>query len=597
MKEVNLIEVNLMEDILGSCQKACIEDVLSKINSGAKRLSVAMAIGLKKFYTAVTLAEKLIGITSEDCAVIFNLSKENSFIKDEISKFNIFSDKIHFVEINSFLRENKCNYKFCIIHDLRIYERKRLLDKIKDENTITISFFSPKAIDEFLPYRDNIEQENSAKISDGRFSQTLACVYETKEVLDIRDVKYADNQEISFVKQELEIESKKINEDKDKIEKTYEEILKKINEYRQQFGFFDKKIQEWKNNQEEKSLKFKQRIKEDKDKTEKIKLTYEEILKEINEYCQQCGFLDKSIQEGINNREEILKLKQRLKEQEEIIQEQEEKIRFHNLIFNQLCIPAEKLNQVFEKIKALRGSLRNDIESEDENKKEIAERIFQDETVKFVSELTKDILTYGDHQYYQTTLIDELTQGVWNKLDEDSQSFLITAKRTYDMMSKMNDKEPLDYSGVCLLVTKAVEVEITKRFFDQYKEFLKKKCGTNIYWPKSLKGKDKNKIMTRNEFTLGSVIYVVGYDKYFNIENKSDYNLFLQYATNCLFLQNCNVKEEIKLDLNFIENVRKDYRNPSAHKSRMEFTTAKECLDYVLDVKHMLKEMLIKMKV
>ena len=52
-----------------------------------------------------------------------------------------------------------------------------------------------------------------------------------------------------------------------------------------------------------------------------------------------------------------------------------------------------------------------------------------------------------------------------------------------------------------------------------------------------------------------------------------------------------------KKDLNFIENVRKDYRNPSAHKSRMEFTTAKECLDYVLDVKHMLKEMLIKMKV
>ena len=591
-------EVNLMEDILGSCQKACIEDVLSKINSGAKRLSVAMAIGLKKFYTAVTLAEKLIGNTSEDCAVIFNLSKENSFIKDEISKFNIFSDKIHFVEINSFLRENKCNYKFCIIHDLRIYERKRLLDKIKDENTITISFFSPKGIDEFLPYRDNIEQENSAEISDKNFSQTLACVYETKEVLDIRDVKYADNQEISFVKQELEIESKKINEDKDEIEKTYEEILKKINEHRQQFGFFDKKIQEWKNNQEEKSLKFKQRIKEDKDKTEKIKLTYEEILKEINEYCQQCGFLDKKNQEGINNREEeILKLKQRLKEQEKIIQEQDEKIRFHNQIFNQLCIPVEKLNQVFEKIQVLRESLRNDLKSEDENKKEIAERKFQDETVKFVSELTKNILTCGDYQFYQTTLIDELTQDVWNKLDEDSQSFLITAKRTYDMMSKMNDKEPLDYSGVCLLVTKAVEVEITKRFFDQYKEFLKKKCGTNIYWPESLKGKDKNKIMTRDEFTLGSVIYVAGYNKCFRIKNKSDCDLFLQYATNCLFLQNCNVEEEIKKDLNFIENVRKDYRNPSAHKNRMEFTTAKECLDYVLDVKHMLKEMLIKMKV
>lgn len=114
---------------------------------------------------------------------------------------------------------------------------------------------------------------------------------------------------------------------------------------------------------------------------------------------------------------------------------------------------------------------------------------------------------------------------------------------------------------------------------------------------KSLKGKDKNKIMTRNEFTLGSVIYVVGYNKCFSIENKSDYNLFLQYATNCLFLQNCNVEEEKKKDLNFIENVRKDYRNPSAHKNRMEFTTAKECLDYVLDVKHMLKEMLIKMKV
>ena len=43
--------------------------------------------------------------------------------------------------------------------------------------------------------------------------------------------------------------------------------------------------------------------------------------------------------------------------------------------------------------------------------------------------------------------------------------------------------------------------------------------------------------------------------------------------------------------------VRLDYRNPSAHRDKVTITSAKNCIEYVIDVHHMLKEMLGTMKI
>ena len=74
---------------------------------------------------------------------------------------------------------------------------------------------------------------------------------------------------------------------------------------------------------------------------------------------------------------------------------------------------------------------------------------------------------------------------------------------------------------------------------------------------------------------------------------------FLEYAKSDLFKfsDQRRVEAEIEKDYHFIEKVRLDYRNPSAHRDRLTITSAKGCLDYVIDVQHMLKEMLSTMKI
>ena len=55
-------------------------------------------------------------------------------------------------------------------------------------------------------------------------------------------------------------------------------------------------------------------------------------------------------------------------------------------------------------------------------------------------------------------------------------------------------------------------------------------------------------------------------------------------------------EEEIKKLLNeyacYVEKIRKDYRNPSAHRNAIKKINAKECFELVLDVEKLLKRML-----
>ena len=179
-------------------------------------------------------------------------------------------------------------------------------------------------------------------------------------------------------------------------------------------------------------------------------------------------------------------------------------------------------------------------------------------------------------------------------------------------MIKMKDSETFDYSGVCLLVTKALEVETTKRFFLSYKNYLARKYNSVSRWPFALRqwnrGQITENVITDSEFTLGSVVSVIGmkreYDSDGNIVGYSaghmgTKNEFLDYARNDLFKfsDRRRVEAEIDKDYHFIEKVRLDYRNPSAHRDRLTITSAKGWLEYVIDVQHMLKEMLSTMKI
>ena len=78
---------------------------------------------------------------------------------------------------------------------------------------------------------------------------------------------------------------------------------------------------------------------------------------------------------------------------------------------------------------------------------------------EYGTELTKLKLSFGD--------------GAWNKLDESSKTFLVSSKIMFNQFVGMEDI--VDYSGVCLLVTKALEVEMSNRFCSKYITYLKAK--------------------------------------------------------------------------------------------------------------------------
>ena len=147
------------------------------------------------------------------------------------------------------------------------------------------------------------------------------------------------------------------------------------------------------------------------------------------------------------------------------IAQQDKMISFMKTVFSSVGISSEVIEQSFEQIQKIRESLVEELESNDEDIKEIALKKLQDKVAEIVGELTRNVLSVFDNTYYKEYLVGELTQEVWDKLEEKSKAFLITAKSNYDSMIKMPDKDNMDYSGVCLLVTKALEVETTKRFF------------------------------------------------------------------------------------------------------------------------------------
>lgn len=287
-------------------------------------------------------------------------------------------------------------------------------------------------------------------------------------------------------------------------------------------------------------------------------------------------------------------------------------ISFMKTAFSSIGISHEVIEQSFEQIQKIRESLVEELKSTDEDVKEIALKKLQDKVAEIVGELTRNVIAVSDNVYYKEYLVGELTQEVWDKLDEKSKTFLIIAKSNYDSMIKMPDKNSMDYSGVCLLVTKALEVETTKRFFDKYKDFLNRKYIGVSQWPHVLRqrvhGQVTDEIIPDGEFTLGSVVPTVGYKRdYDNDGNIIGYSRghngtrldFLDYATRSLFKSSDrrNAEREIEKDYHFIEKVRLDYRNPSAHRDKLTITSAKNCIEYVIDVQHMLKEMLGTMKI
>lgn len=200
----------------------------------------------------------------------------------------------------------------------------------------------------------------------------------------------------------------------------------------------------------------------------------------------------------------------------------------------------------------------------------------------------------GEAEYIseQEKLIISMGASTWEKLTPSAREFLITAKVTYHSLIRMKDM--VDYSGVCLPLTKAVELETGNRLCKNFLRYLKQKYPGNhtTHYPSALL--KKGRPIRPREFTLGSAAYILCSRQGEDVTSEqfaADQACLMEYAHDCLMPGKTDEEIRTVFDqiADGIETVRKDYRNPCAHINQLQKINAMECFDLVVDVEKLLK--------
>lgn len=274
------------------------------------------------------------------------------------------------------------------------------------------------------------------------------------------------------------------------------------------------------------------------------------------------------------------------------ISELEDIVAFHEQILNCLGIPLEEIRGYMTTLSEHKALIANT----DPNSAEAEELIveFQNEQAAILAEIRSRYANKLATENCENELKFNIADNIWRRLDESTRSYLITAKYTFESMLKVDRDLLLDYSGVCLLITKAVEVEASRRFFMGYKFYLNKEFGNQYHlWPSEMLYFDNRygKARANNNFTLGSV-RTIFYGGHTRISP-----LFMEYASKSLFskISAKDIECELIRDCEFIENLRYKYRNPAAHTGTFNKVGAAQCFEYVIEVQKMLQKMINRM--
>ena len=253
----------------------------------------------------------------------------------------------------------------------------------------------------------------------------------------------------------------------------------------------------------------------------------------------------------------------------------------------------EKINHLTNQISAIQSFAERQIKNATSN--EQVERILEDfmeDCIDKIMSVSSRMMENENYEREKRKLIRSMGKSAWMKLSERSKSFLITSKVMYNDLILIDDV--IDYSGICVLVTKALEVEV---HFTGFLDFLHEKYDDDYSkYHSALLFKNKRP-MFPEKFTMGDIAFVLCHIENWNDtqEQKAiNKERLMDYCRSCIFSK--YNEEEIERLLNYyassIETIRTKYRNPSAHTNEIKQVDAEECFDLVLDVEKLLKEML-----
>ena len=535
------------------------EDILeinNLLNDYSKHLKLIS--NEKKFYYA------FLGSTITELMLKLLLKKEKLYNPQENYTF------YQYIEI---LYYNKIIPKECnnFLHLIRRYRNEFVHGK-EHSNKMIFSFL--KALNNFIQWFDNyytINYQNKFQIEEcceminsltyDEFNNKLIFI-ETKEKqkfkmdseLKIHESK--TNKDISKLKNEIkslnnEIKKKDISSEKCELrspiikEYYYNDIIEKLNE----------------------ELKIKENIHQ----------------KQINELNGKNDALLKKLDEA--NRQLAICL-------DTLVEINKKENRIESKIDN-LNLKIDNISNQIKIIQSVTERQINNAQSSEEIERIIGTYI--DECVENIMSYSQNFTENKNYQIERKKLIYSIGEEGWNKLSEKSKTFLITSKVMYNHLITMDDI--IDYSGICVLVTKAVEVEIHKRFFTNFLDYLYKKYGSNYKKYHTALLYQNRKPLLSEKFTMGNIAFVMCYTENWNDSDEQKTNNKLQLIEYCKtsVFSKYNEEEINKLLIKYatsIENIRKTYRNPSAHTNEIKRIDAEECFNLVLDIEKLLKQML-----
>ena len=265
---------------------------------------------------------------------------------------------------------------------------------------------------------------------------------------------------------------------------------------------------------------------------------------------------------------------------------------------------SEQIQELSKQIHEYQDLTKRQLEyaSDNTDEQEHIMKAFTDTCVERITQTIKSEYAIEQFEVEKKKLIDSMGEGAWMKMDEDAKSFLISSKVIYAKLVGISSI--IDYSGVCLLVTKALELELSKRFCQNYVAYYKSMNSgqTGIMAaPITILNKQHNGYLRQNDFTLGSFPFIVGC-KFVKGLNNSKKEIIkdsiIEYVKQGIlktYAESHNDYEILDLLSGYahdIERVRTDYRNKAAHTNAVTKVSAKECFDLVLDVEKLLKRML-----
>lgn len=220
----------------------------------------------------------------------------------------------------------------------------------------------------------------------------------------------------------------------------------------------------------------------------------------------------------------------------------------------------------------------------------------------YVDECSNKILKFTEKNTEEKTyeiekrkLIGSLGKNAWNKMSDNSKSFLISSKIMYNELILID--EIIDYSGVCILLTKALEFEIFKRFYTNFLNYLNENYNHDYSQYHTALLYRNTEPLYYEKFTMGSIAFVMCYKENIydtSIQKENNKKILLEYCKSCIFpkYDDGKIKQILEQYASSIEEIRIKYRNPSAHRNKIERITAEECMDLIIDVEKLLKIML-----